>query len=35
VLSNKTIIEHSKIDQEIKKTGILIYERWDIYWAYQ
>ncbi|AUD66116.1 hypothetical protein BK011_01755 [Tenericutes bacterium MZ-XQ] len=27
VLSNKTIIEHSKIDQEIKKTGILIYER--------
>ncbi|MFA7560951.1 MAG: nucleotidyltransferase domain-containing protein [Candidatus Izemoplasmatales bacterium] len=27
VLSNKTIQEHSKIDEEIKKTGILIYER--------
>jgi predicted nucleotidyltransferase len=27
VLSNKTIIEHSKIDDEIKKTGVLIYER--------
>lgn len=27
VLSNKTIREHSKIDEEIKKTGILIYER--------
>lgn len=27
VLSNKTIQEHSKIDEEIKKTGVLIYER--------
>jgi predicted nucleotidyltransferase len=27
VLSNKTIQEHSKIDNEIKKTGVLIYER--------
>lgn len=27
VLSNKTVQEHSKIDEEIKKTGVLIYER--------
>jgi predicted nucleotidyltransferase len=27
VLSNKTIQEQSKIDEEIKKTGVLIYER--------
>lgn len=27
VLSNKTIQEHSKIDEDIKKTGVLIYER--------
>lgn len=27
ILSNKTIQEHSKIDEEIKKTGVLIYER--------
>jgi predicted nucleotidyltransferase len=27
VLSNKTVQEHSKIDREIKKTGVLIYER--------
>lgn len=27
VLSNKTIQEYSKIDEEIKKTGVLIYER--------
>lgn len=27
VLSNKTVKEHSKIDEEIKKTGVLIYER--------
>jgi predicted nucleotidyltransferase len=27
VLSNKTIQEHSKLDDEIKKTGVLIYER--------
>lgn len=31
VLSNKTIQEHSKIDDEINKTGVLIYERKDIY----
>ncbi|MGD9964565.1 MAG: nucleotidyltransferase domain-containing protein [Candidatus Izemoplasmatales bacterium] len=27
VLSNKTIQEYSKIDEEINKTGVLIYER--------
>lgn len=27
VLSNKTIKKHSKIDEEIKRTGVLIYER--------
>jgi len=27
VLSNKTVQEQSKIDEEIKKTGVLIYER--------
>ena len=27
VLSNKTIQEQSKIEEEIKKTGVLIYER--------
>jgi predicted nucleotidyltransferase len=27
LLSNKTIEESSRIDNEIKKTGILIYER--------
>ncbi len=27
LLSNKTIIQNSSIEQEIKKTGILIYER--------
>jgi predicted nucleotidyltransferase len=27
VLSNRTIEEHSKIDEEIKRTGVLIYER--------
>jgi len=31
VLSNKTVQEHSKIDDEIKKTGVLIYERQDIH----
>jgi predicted nucleotidyltransferase len=27
VLSNKTVEEHSKIEEEINKTGVLIYER--------
>lgn len=27
VLSNKTIQNHSKIDEEIRKSGVLIYER--------
>jgi len=27
VLSNKTVQEHSKIHEEIKRTGLLIYER--------
>lgn len=27
VLSNRTIQEHSRIDEEIKRTGVLIYER--------
>jgi len=27
VLSEKTVQEHSKIDDEIKKTGVLIYEK--------
>lgn len=31
ILSNKTVQEKSKIEEEIKKTGVLIYERQSIH----